>query len=259
MNRYPFLIASLPEIRLGVKPELLFKDVQDLLALNVGRSDLKKVAELLELVDIDNIKALWLGLPLHAAGHMNAKELEEAILVKDFLPPFVIDFLERYETTEERLSHFPALYVGLYEKMAASSDGFIRSYYEMEREIRLVLTALRAKQLKRDLTLELQFEDVYDPFVMQILVQKDAPDYFPPQEYEALKELFLENSSNPMKLYQSLLQYRFDKILALEEGFLSFSIDRILGFLARLMMVEMWSQLDEQRGLRLVDDLSKSG
>lgn len=259
MNRYPFITASLPDIQVGTRPDVSFKDMQDLLALNLPDGDFEKVGQLLELIDIDNIKAFWLGLPLHSAGSMDAKELEEAILVKDFLPSFVIEFLERYETAELRLEHFPALYAGLYEKMASASDRFVRSYYALEREIRLVLTALRAKQLGRDLVLELQFEDVYDPFVMQILVQKDTEDYTPPQEYEALKDLFMENYQDPMKLYRSLLQYRFDKILELEEEFGSFAIDRILGFLSRLMIVEMWSQLDEQKGLDLVDDLSKNG
>jgi hypothetical protein len=259
MNRYPFIAASLPDIQIGSRPEISFKEMEDLLALNLMNWDRKKVEELLELVDIDNIKALWLGLPLHSAGSMNAKELEEAILVKDFLPSFVIEFLERYETTEQRLDHFPALYTGLYQQMDLASDDFIRSYYAFEREVRLVLAALRAKQMKRDLVLELQFEDTHDPFVMQILVQKDAPDYFPPQEYEALKDLFMENHLDPMKLYRSLLQYRFDKILEIEGQYQSFTIDRILGFLARLMMVEMWNQLDEQKGLSLIDDLSKNG
>ncbi len=259
MNRYPFIIASLPTIQFGSKPEISFKDAEELLALNLVSFDRKKVTALLQLIDIDNIKALWLGLPLHPAGSMNAKELEEALLVKDFLPPFVIDFLERYETAEQRLDHFPALYVSLYQEMASFSDGFIRSYYTMEREIRLVLTALRAKQMGWDLTQQLQFEDMDDPFVMQILVQKDAEEYTAPQEYEPLKTLFMENRLDPMKLYRSVLQYRFDRVVELEEQYASFSIDRILGFLVRLMMVEMWSQLDEQKGLGLVDDLSKNG
>ena len=94
---------------------------------------------------------------------------------------------------------------------------------------------------------------------MNILVQKDAPDYTPPQEYEALKEIFLENEADPMKFHRALLQYRFDRILDLEEEHLSFSIERILGFLARLMIVEMFDQLDREKGLTLIDELSRNG
>jgi len=259
MNRYPFILASMPDIRVGAKSDLSFKEMQELLSMNLAQSDRKKVSQLLRLVDIDNVRAFWLGLPLNERGTMNAKELEEALLIKDFLPPFLIDFLGRYETTEQRLHEFPQLYAKLFEEMVSNSDGFIRTYYRIEREIRLVLVALRAKRAGRDLTRELRFEDLDDSFVMHILVQKDTPDYTPPEEYESLKEIFLENGEDPMKLHRALLQYRFDRILDLEEEHLSFSIDRILGFLARLMIVEMWDQLDREKGLTLVDDLSKNG
>lgn len=259
MNRYSFILASLPEIQIGAKPEISFKEMEDLLAMNLVPCDQRKVVQLLKLIDIDNVKAFWLSLPLNERGTMNAKELEEAILVKDFLASFLIDFLERYETTEQRLREFPQLYAKLYEEMAQESKGIVRSYYQMEREIRLVLLALRAKRLRRDLVRELQFEDLDDFFVMQILVQKDAPDYTPPQEYEDLKEIFVRYEIDPLRLHRELLQYRFDRILDLEEEYLSFSSDRILGFFARLMLVEMWNQLDREKGLTLIDDLSKNG
>lgn len=259
MNRYAFILASQPAIQIGVKPDVSFKEMEELLAMNLAASERKKVFELLQLVDIDNIKAFWLGLPLIERGTMSAKELEEALLVKDFLPSFVIDFLDRYETTEQRLHEFPQLYAKLYQEIASESEGFIRSYYQKEREIRLVLLALRAKKTGRDVVRELQFEDLTDPLVMQILAQKDASDYAPPQEYEKLKEIFLKYSKEPMKLHRELLQYRFDAILDLEDDYLSFSINRILGFLARFMIVDMWNQLNEEKGLDLIDDLSKSG
>ena len=259
MNRYPFILSCFPEIEIGEKPELSFKEARDILALNLSRADLQKVNQLLLPIGLDNIKALWLGLPLNERGGMSGKELEEALLVRAPLPQFIIDFLDEYDTTEERLHHFSALYASLYQDVALKLKGFLGAYYQFEREMRLVLTALRAKKLGRDLARELQFEDVHDSFVMQILVQKDSAEYFPPQEYEDLKSLFVENSSEPMKLYRALLEYRFDRILEIEERYQQFTIDRILGFLARLMIVEMWDQLDRERGLGLVDDLSKNG
>lgn len=174
MNRYPFILASMPDIRLGARPDLSFKEMQELLAMNLASSDRKKVSQLLRIVDIDNVKAFWLGLPLNERGTLNAKELEEALLIKDFLPPFLIDFLERYETTEQRLHEFPQLYAKLYQEMRENSDGFIRTYYQMQREIRLVLLALRAKKTGRDLTRELRFEDLDDSFVMHILVDRKS-------------------------------------------------------------------------------------
>ena len=47
----------------------------------------------------------------------------------------------------------------------------------MEREIRLILVALRAKKFGRDLLLELQYEDSDTDFIAQMLAQKDAAQY----------------------------------------------------------------------------------
>ncbi|MBS0625564.1 MAG: DUF2764 family protein [Verrucomicrobia bacterium] len=259
MNRYPFIVAALPEIKIGAKPEVSFKEVKELLSMNLIRKDMEKVNLLLKSVDLENIRSFWLGLPLNEWGTLNGKELEEALLVKDSFPPFLVEFLDRYDTTEERLHNFPSLYASLYRDLAPELSGFLKQYYHFERELRLILTALRAKKWGRDVVRELQFEDPHDPFIMQILVQKDSAEYVPPKEYEDLKELFMENSSDPLKLHRALSQYRFDRILEIEEGYSSFTIDRILGFLARLMIVEMWNQMNKEKGLSLIDDLSKNG
>ncbi len=257
MNRYPFILAAFPSLAIGVKRETSFQETMDLLEMNLSSRDKEKVSQLLLADNLDNIRAFWLGLPLSDRGRFRAKELEEALLVRDSLPPFLNDFLDRYDTTAERLNHFSSLYASLYRETIPQLEGFLKAYYEMEREIRLVLTALRAKQMGRDLVRELQFEDLTDPLVMQILAQRDSPQYTPPQEYEDLKALFVENSAEPLKLHRAILQYRFDRILEIEENFPSFSIDRILGFFARLMIVEAWDSMNRDKGLRLVDDLSK--
>lgn len=257
-DRYPFLIASFPTLEIGVKPDLSFAEAKDLLAHNLNQEDAAKVKILFEPIDLDNIRALWLGLPLNERGAMNAKDLEEALLVRDSLPPYLVDFLERYDTLEERLHNFSSLYASLYREVRPKVKGFLRAYFQFERELRLVLVALRAKQMGRDVIRELQFEDPNDPFAAQILAQRDSPDYTPPQEFEDLKRIFKENSNNPMKLHQEILEFRFNKILELEEKSSSFSIDRILGFLARLMIVETWELLDREKGLSLIDDISKS-
>lgn len=255
MSRYYFVLAALPPLTLGSKPEMSFKEFQELLELNLTEKDLKKVDSLLEPIDIYNVKALWLGLPLDEKGTMVPKDLEEALLVRDSLPRYIIDFLERYEATSDRLAHFSSLYVSFYQQ---KWSGFLEKYFHFEREIRLIFTALRAKALQRDLVKELQFEDPFDPFVAQILSQKDMGEYIPPREYENLKTLFVENSSEPEKLALVLLKYRFEKIEEMEENE-HFTIDQILGYTARLLIVENWHQLDHEKGKLAVEELSRYG
>ncbi|MDE3045821.1 MAG: DUF2764 family protein [Verrucomicrobiota bacterium] len=255
--QYYFVAAALPPLSIGSKPEMSFQAFQELLNLNLTQADLKKVADLLRLIDLANMRALWMGLPLDERGNVSPKRLEEVILIRE-LPHYILDFLDRYETVEERLRYFSSLYASLFQEMAQKTDGFLRAYYTFEREVRLILTALRAKRMKRDVVREMQFEDPSDPLVMDILAQKDAAEYAPPQEYEDLKTLFLNHLSDPKALYRALLEYRFAKIEEMEENE-PFSINHLLGYAARLLIVESWANLNQEQGIAIIEDLSKYG
>jgi len=80
----------------------------------------------------------------------------------------------------------------------------------------------------------------------------------PPKEYEDLKTVFMENSSNPQKLNRAILQYRFEKIEAMEEN-QDFTIDRVLNYIARLLIVESLEMLDQDKGIIAVEQLSQYG
>lgn len=193
MSQYYYAVNSFPPLVLGIKPEMSYEEVRDMLLLNLSPRDWKMVVDLQMPTDIRNIRALWLGEPLDPRGNFDEKELSEALLVRDFLPQFVRDFLERYESDEERIRYFPSLFASLYELGASELKGFLLHYYKLQREMRLSLTAIRAKQSGRDLSRELQFEDPTDPFVAQLLAQKEGSELLLPQEYEELKMIFMEN------------------------------------------------------------------
>lgn len=258
MANYYFLVTALPPLVVGERPEISFKELKDLLVLNLTAADLKEVERLLRSVDLYNIRALWLGLPLDERGNFNAKDLEEALLVQEALPGYLIDYLERYESNQDRIRYFSSLFTSLYRDELSKLKGFNLKYYRFEREMRLVLTALRAKRQGRDLIRELQFEDPTEPFVAEIIAQKDMNEYVPPQEYEELKTLFMDNVSEPLKLYQAILQYRFDKIEEMVES-QDFGIDRILSYVAKLMIVESLADLDRENGKLAVEQMSQYG
>lgn len=255
MSQYYFVVSALPPLQLGIKPELSFKELREMVGENLTDRDLRQFDLLLEQIDLYNIKALWLGLPLDDRGTMSGKELEEALLVPGRLPSYITDFVERFETNEDRLRYFSSLFASMYNQ---KREGFLAKNYAFEREVALVLTALRAKKTGRDIVRELQFEDPYDPFVTDILVQKDAPEYTPPMEYEDLKAIFVENSSDPRKLYENILKYRFKKIGEWTENE-HFTLDRILAYAARLLIVEKILELSEEESKVAIEKLSKYG
>ncbi|HSX14136.1 MAG TPA: DUF2764 family protein [Chlamydiales bacterium] len=252
MTKYYFVVSALPPIQLGMPPELSFKELRELVAQNLTARDFRQFNLLLEQVDIYNVKALWLGLPLDERGTILGKELEEALLVSGKLPTYVNDFVERYETIDDRLRYFSSLYVSMYQQ---KREGFLATYYAFEREVALVLTALRAKKTGRNIVRELQFEDPYDPLIADILSQKDAPDYIPPMEYEDLKAIFVENSSDSRKLYENILKYRFKKIGEWSENE-HFTLGRILAYAARLLIGEKVMEVSEVDSKVAIENLS---
>lgn len=257
MGNYYFLAVSLPPLVIRGHPELPFEELRPRLEVNLNREDLKKAQVLLQFNDICNIRSLLMEEPIDPRGNLSEKELDEAMLVHGVLPPYVFEFLEQFDNVNERIKNFTGLVARFFSYEIARQTGFLKRYFIFEREWRLVLAALRAKHLGRDIARELQFEDFDDPLVAQILAQKDAAQYDPPQEYEELKEMILSCSGDPWQEHKAFMEYRFRKIEEMVEG-TSFSIDRILAYMAQLMIVESWNEMDEERGKMILDTFKKS-
>lgn len=256
MSHYYFLATLLPELKIGTPPEIGFDEFMTLLKENLTKSDMKQVITLRRVFDIMSVREYWKGDPVDPYGNYNENDLEEAFITRHGLPWYVYEFTDRYESKEDRLSHFPDLMITFFREEIKKSSGFLKKNLILERDIRLVLAAFRAKKLGRDIYTELQYENPEDPLVAQILAQKDAPAYEPPEKYEDLKTIFELYGDEPLALHKALLEYRFKKI---EEMFGSniFSLDRILGYMIELILAERWESMDKKKGLQIVDSILK--
>jgi hypothetical protein len=256
MTKYYFLATALPALQIGVPPEIDFQELLTLLKENLTEADYRKTLWLRWVYDIYNIRAFWTGEPLDYWGTLDKNELEEALITGENLPSFISDYLQEYETKEERLKNFTMLFVKFYERMASKNIGFLHWYALFERNLLLTLTAFRARQLGRNLETELQYEDPEDETVAQLLAQKDAKTFEPPVEFEDLKPILEECYTKPMDLQKALYEYQFNK---LEEfvGLDPFSIDRILVYFLEYIMVDKWGHLDKEKGIEIVDKIVK--
>ena len=256
MANYYYLGTLLPELHIGEAPEIGFRELDQLLKDNLTSYDYAKTRTLRNLYDISNLRAYWKGEPLDIKGNILSNELEEALVTRSILPGFVFDFMDRYESNEERLRHYPELLAIFFRNAIQNASGFFKYYLTLERELRLVLVAFRAKKLGKDIYSELQYEDPEEDFIAQILAQKDSPVYEPPEKYEEIKTLFEQHYDNPIGLQKALLEYRFNKI---EEklGIELFSIDRVLAYMIELIMVKSWQMMDKEKGLEIVDSMLK--
>lgn len=254
MANYYFLAASLPPLVLGQKPDVTFAELKERLELNLSKEDLEKTVVFLRMTDIQNIRSLLMEEPIDPRGNLDEKELDEALLIRNILPDYVFEFLDQFENLTDRLRNFFGLLSKFFAEETPKKGGFLAKYLQFEHDWRLVMLAMRAKELGRDVVHELQFEDYSDLLVAQILAQKDASSYEPPAEWVELKELTLASGADPWQRYKAFALWRFKKIEELVEKPL-FSIDWILAYMAQLMIVEQWNELDEGKGRMILETL----
>ncbi len=258
LSKYYFLGTLLPDLKIGEKSEMPLAEFERLIQDNLSDSDFQKIRGIRTYFDIQNLKSYWKGEPFNPLGTLDQAELEEALVTQSILPEYIFAFLEKYQTKEERLKSFNELLRTYFKEEIVKAEGTVKANLVLERELRLVLAAFRAKQLGTDIVKEMQHEDPEEELIAQILAQKDAEQYEPPEKYLDVKDLLQQHEKDPIAMHKALLEYRFNKI---EEmlGFDFFSLDRLAGFMVQLIMVEGWQLLDKQKGEEMVEKILRVG
>lgn len=261
MSEYFFLASLLPPLEIGHVPSLGFAEFKTLINESLTRRDLEKVRDFLHLIDLENLRALWANEPFDPRGNYTRDQMSQALIdyaweEGEAFPPYLTDFLEKFRGIEARLEHFPLLMTRFFEYEIEHTSGFVREYLAFQREFRLVMLGFRAQKLGKNVAQELQYEEGSDPLVAQILAQSDGTTYEPPFEYKELKPIFEAYSNSPLEMHKALYEYQFDHIIELW-GTEPFTIDRILNYLARLILVERWLELNVQKGIQIVDRIEK--
>lgn len=251
MSNYYFVATSLPELELGVQPEITFSDLQQLLQNNLFSSDYDQVKSLLRFADIQNMRAIWKQEEPDVTGNLDPVDLEEAILSQGGLPEYIYNYLIENKLNEDRLAHFAKLVNDYFIHEAKQHKGFLRDYLLFERDLRLVCVGLRAKMTGRDILKELQFEDPNDPLIASLIAQKDSKTFIPPNGFGELSSYFEQHGNDPYALFQDLEHFRFKKIDELV-GLERFSMRAILGYVAKFLLVDKLQKLNKEQGMAVL-------
>ena len=258
MANYYYLATVLPKLSLDEKPDMTFHEFERLLQENLSPSDYDKTRRLRWFFDLRNVKAYWKKEPLDYWGNLDEVQLEDALLTKESreLPEYLYDFLIEHESFEERQKFFPKVMSTYFAEEVQQNVGFLKSLRAYERNLRLIMTAYRARKLGRDLADEFQFEDPEDEVVAQLLAQKDAKDFEMPEGFEDFKPVIMLYDSSPLKLQKAIMEYLFNWIEDCLQ-FDYFSINRILGYMAQFILIERFMRLDPEKGVKVLDNLVK--
>lgn len=256
MANYYFLGALLPELTLDHPPEINFEELQNLFAMNLTESDMAKVRTIRRYIDFQNIGHLWQGEALDPYGEFDKLELEDILLTGIGMPSYVIDYLESTSDMKDPLQRTYGLLKQFFEHGIDHSQGFVRRYLKFEQNLRFVLAGIRAKKLGRDLLKEFQYQDPEDQLIAQIIAQKDVKSFEPPEGFEEIKEMMDQHEHDPIQIHKAIAEFRMKKIDEML-GFDQFSIDCIIAYFVKLIIVEKWQALDKKQGSAIVENILK--
>lgn len=251
MGDYYYLGAALPPLQFPQKPNITVSALRVLLSANFSAEDLVKKRELLLMMDILNLRPFLQEEEIDPRGNLGEEDLGEAIVSHTFFPEYVFDFLEKEQNLQDKIEQFPSLLSTFFCVQQNRCTGFLRDFFTFERESRLVALAFRAKKAKRDVSAELHFADAQDPLVAQILSYKESEAYIPPVEYQDMEALFRPDIE-PWEQNKAWAAFRFNRIEVMKKQTL-FHVDTILAYLAQLLTIEHWNELDATKGKMVLD------
>lgn len=257
MKKYYYIGTFLPNLSFDTPPEISFAELKELLKDNLTPSDYEKTIIIRRFFDLLNLRSFWSGEEFDPFGELTLYELGESLINRSGFPEYVYEFLETYPGKEERLRHFSFLLAKFFQGAADLKDPFLRRYMLFERDLRLITAAFRAKKLNRDLSYEFRYENPEEELIAQLSAFRDGKNFELPEKYTELKLLFDRFSDDPLALQKAIDEYRFNSIDALVDMSDTFSIERILAYLAQLIIVQKWFEMDKAKGIRIVETLVK--
>ncbi|MBI5274377.1 MAG: DUF2764 family protein [Chlamydiales bacterium] len=256
MSQYCFLQTVLPPLVFDSDPLISFEELMNLFEMNLSKDDLKKVALIKKVFDLRNLVELSTQSHLFPYGNLQKNELQDAISDKEFFDYEVFEFLSEHETPVEMRKHFYQLLTKFFQRQLQETTGFLLCFFTFEHHLRIAIAGYRAKKEGRDLVKELIFEDINDPFVMQILIQKDSASFEFPYEFQDLQKILTETST-PEEEYKAVLKYRFDYFMN-DIYQKNFSIDPLLAYMVQLIYLEMLHKLEQIKGEEIINHLVRN-
>lgn len=255
MLAYPFLQNILPPLLIEAAPAISFENLMELFQMNLSKGDLVKVERIRLLFDLRNIIESSSRSLLFPYGNYGKEDLEQLVSGGEIFDQEILDMINQYDTPEELRKHFYPIFTRFLQRMISGQKGFVRDYYIFEYQMRVLLAGYRAKRLGTSIFNELNYEDLTDPFVADIVQQKDSPKFEFPYEFQAL-QTELESTSSPGKEHEVVFRYKFNHFQKIVDEHYD-SVDSLLAYMVQLIYLEGYFGLDSNRGQEIIQQLLK--
>ena len=256
-RNYYCLVAGLQDISIEthklVFDQLSFKDE---LKTEVHPADYKLVEKIFLPYDNKNLLNLIekKDKEFEEKGNFSPAFLEEELKEPSALPNYMTVFINGIKADERKypdMSLENELITLFYDEMLEHDNEFLREYYELDMNIKNIITALISR--KHDVKYETQIIGTTD--TSEIIRKSHARDFGLSNEY-----VYVDDLMNIVKLddiqerEKAIDQLRWDYLEDVT-FFEYFTIERVMAFTIKLGIVERWLAIDKDHGNALFKKL----
>lgn len=255
-NNYYCLIAGLPDlIADDNKIPFMISDFREEILLYLTKNDLKLVDLFFLQEDNKTLLSLLNKRELNGstAGNYSPTYIEDRLKEPRDLPSYMIEFIKNNKDEKKKydVSDENELTWMFFDFVNKTKSKFIRDYFTFDMNLRNLTTALNCRKYDR----ALQKEIIGDNQFAKALRTSKLKDFGLTDDYPFVERVisFFDNPAMIEKERQlDLLRWEF---LDEKTTFEYFSIDKVLSFLIRLLIIERWSKLDTESGKKVFNGL----
>jgi len=254
---YYALVAGLPDITVkSSRLEFLQKDFKQELVDLLDEDDYKLASIL--YYQFDNLNLISFleknEQSFEELGNLNQAVLAEEVKSPTVVPRYMFNFIEDFNSgidSSDDVSLTNRLNSAFYEQVSNHHHHFISKWFEFERNLKNVITALNCRRLDIDLEKEL----IGDDFVVEMIKKRNSGDFGLTGELPFLSkvlQLYEGGSVMDREYGIDMIKWEFLEELIL---FKNFSIDRVMAFILQLRMAERWLKLDKEKGREILKNI----
>ncbi len=250
-REYHYLVAGLPDIVIGQsKVALKVAGFKEELRQFLHPEDFQLVEMLFLRFDNQNLLNLLqkTDAPWDPMGKFSPEQQDQgmedaAVGLPDYLKVFHTAFREDAPLVSG-MSWENQLTQLYYDHVIGQTEDFLKAWFTFERDLKNILTAISARRY--GLPLDGQLIGKND--VTEAIRKSHARDFGLANEYPYLEKLLkIEEQTDILDRERTITQLKWSQIDELNT-FNYFTIDKILGFLLKLISFERWSNLDPDDG-----------
>ncbi len=229
------LSLSVDEFREQAKDYIAGRD-KDLLNLFFLPDDNRQVLRLLSKIEPDmSLRTVYSLKQLE-------EEIEEPLLLPCYLQQFIHDYKEghlRYNTTPENVLSW--MY---YDGMRYSHNDFVRRYAGFVMNLKNLITALNSRKYGRDITKEVIGNDEFAEALRTVAARDFGLSIDYPFVEDVIALMQNGNLAEREKELDMLIWDFLDEAIIFEY----FSIEKVIGFVLKLMILERWCNMTTESG-----------